>query len=99
MSTDGYRDGIRTETDFEENGFGIDPHGCGCTDCITGQAFNVSDMFRIKAAVNQGRTLYNRTGHEVFLSNGLRLEDNQTWRPATRDHCPGCVCDPEGGQW
>lgn len=99
MSADGYRDGIRTETEFEENGFGLDPHGCGCTDCLTGQAFPISDMARIKTAMQQGRTLYNRVGYEVYLPNGFRLDDGATWRPGTRDHCPGCVCDPEGNQW
>lgn len=99
MSVDGYRDGIRTETDFNENGFGIDPDGCGCTDCITGQAFHPGDS-RIRAAIMQGRILYNRTGHEVILPNGLPLNDGQTWRPGTRDHCPGCLCvRTQGGRW
>lgn len=100
MSRDGYQDGILTKTEFKENGFGIDPHGCGCVDCITGQAFHPGD-YRIKIAIEQGRTLYNRTGHEVILPNGFRLEHRLAWRPGlVQHHCPGCVCDPtEGGRW
>lgn len=91
---DNYRDGIRIETEFVENGFGIDPQGCGCTDCITGNAFHPSDSYRLREAIRQGRTLYNRTGHEVILPNGYRLDRGQTWRPSLADqvHCPGCSC-------
>lgn len=77
---DGYIDGIRSTTEFKENGFGIDPDGCGCTDCITGQAFHVSEVLRIKVAINQGRRLYNRSSQEVILPNGYRLNDGQSYR-------------------
>lgn len=93
MGTDGYTDGIRDDTEFVDNGFGIDPDGCGCTDCLVGQAFHPSDSGRMGAAIRQGRPLHNRTGHEVILPNGLRLVDGATWvggDPA--GHCPGCVC-------
>ena len=99
MRGDGYQDGILIKTEFKENGFGIDPGDCGCTDCITGQAFHPGD-YRIGRAITQGRTLYNRTGHEVILPNGWRLDTDQTWRPGTQHHCLGCNCLPsEGGQW
>lgn len=99
MSRDGYRDGIRTKTSFKRNGFGIDPEDCGCTDCLTGEAFHPSDSHRIKTALAQGRTLYNRTGHEVILPNGYRLDRGATWRPGIfQHHCPGCVCYVESGR-
>lgn len=85
--------GLRRKTDFKENGFGIDPEGCGCTDCITGQSFNlVFDAWKIEKALRSGRTLYNRTGHEIVLSNGVRVDDGQAWRPGNPNHCPGCNC-------
>ncbi|WP_029926407.1 hypothetical protein [Nocardia otitidiscaviarum] len=90
---DYYRDGILIQTEFLENGFGIDPEGCGCTDCQTGNAFHPSDTLRLEAAIRQGRTLYNRTSGEVILPNGYRLDADQTWRPGmTQGHCPTCVC-------
>ncbi|WP_043654467.1 hypothetical protein [Nocardia thailandica] len=95
---DGRRDGIWLKTDFKDNGFGIDPEGCGCTDCLTGQAFHPSDTWRISAAIRQGRPLYNRSGHEVILPNGYRLDNRATWRPGMfQHHCPGCGCFAEGG--
>ena len=91
---DQYRDGLRVKTDFRENGFGIDPEGCGCTDCLIGEAFHPSDTRKLGAAIKQGRTLYNRTGHEVILPNGYRLGDDEVWQPGLGDqhHCPGCNC-------
>lgn len=89
----GYRDGIKTKTDFRGNAFGIDPPGCGCTDCIISDAFHPGD-YRIERAIQQGRTLINRTGYEVILPNGFRLADGEAWTPGARgdSHCPGCRC-------
>jgi len=88
-----YAYGLKVKTDFKENAFGIDPEGCGCTDCLIGEAFHPSDDYRLELAIRYGRILINRTGHEVILPNGYRLEDDQVWRPgAFQHHCPGCNC-------
>lgn len=93
VDDDYYCDGLLRRTEFLENGFGIDPEGCGCTDCCTGQAIHPSDEWKLQKAIAQGRTLYNRTEREVILPNGVRLEREGIWRPgATSNHCPGCVC-------
>jgi hypothetical protein len=91
MNDDYYRDGILRRTEFRGNAFAIDPDDCGCTDCITGEAFHPSDS-RLCTAIQQGRTLINRTGHEVILPNGYRLDYGQSWHPRARNHCPGCIC-------
>ena len=88
----GYRNGIRIETEFRENAFGIDPEDCGCTDCLVGNSFNAGS-YRIEEAIRQGRILINRTGREVILPNGYRLGSHETWRPGmVQHHCPGCNC-------
>lgn len=88
-----YRDGLRIETEFEGNAFAIDPEGCGCTDCITGQAFHPSDEWNLKKVLAQGRELINRTGHEVILPNGFRLDNGGEYPPRARFHaCPDCRC-------
>lgn len=89
---DGFTDGIQDRTRFPQNGFAIDPRGCGCTDCLTGQAFSPEDRACLEAAIQQGRTLYNRTGHEVILPSGVRLDADEAWRPGRSEHCPGCTC-------
>ncbi|MDE1673803.1 hypothetical protein [Nocardia gipuzkoensis] len=93
MADDGYyRDGLLIKTEFNGNALAIDPDDCGCTDCLIGQALHPSDTWRLNTAIEQGRTLINRTGHEVILPNGYRLEDDQTWQPGRELHCPGCLC-------
>lgn len=94
LPEDHFRNGLWKQTDFKENGFGIDPEGCGCTDCLISYAFHPSETYRLKEAIRQGRTLYNRTGHEVILPNGYRLADDQAWRAGMTLHdCPGCRCN------
>lgn len=81
------------KTEFLYNGFGIDPEGCGCTDCIIGESFNVGDP-RIAEAFAAGRTLHNRSGQSITLPSGYVLEDDRSWHAGmtvpTPAHCPHC---------
>lgn len=87
----GYRDGLRVITEFIGNGFGIDPEGCGCTDCLTGQTIYGADDDMLARALAQGRPLYNRTSRAVLLPNGVILEPGESWNPEGK-HCSGCQC-------
>lgn len=39
---------LQETTSFKHNGVGIDPAGCGCTDCIVGDSINVDDADKMK---------------------------------------------------
>ena len=61
-------------TEFIGNGIGIDPAGCGCTDCILRHAFPLTHpalLEAVSAALVTGRPVYNRTGTTVTLRLGL----------------------------
>lgn len=55
-------------TVFKENGIGIDPEGCACTDCSVGYSFPANQPFyndNLAQDIIQGRKLWNRTGERV----------------------------------
>ena len=56
------------DTDFLDNGIGIDPEGCGCTDCIIGYSFNMGSVVYdsdLAKDIIRGRKLYNRTSTKI----------------------------------
>lgn len=61
------------ETGFVENGVGIDPPGCGCTDCIIGDSIPFDETNAKKLALlafqvqYQGRRFYSRLGEDSML--------------------------------
>ncbi|MEV0247911.1 hypothetical protein AB0H76_15065 [Nocardia sp. NPDC050712] len=61
---------IRDYTDFIDNSVGIDPAGCGCTDCITGNSvpLNSGDMPELARQAARGRPLTNRCGQPLVLN-------------------------------
>jgi hypothetical protein len=64
----------REETDFRENGVGIDPEGCGCTDCIVGNSIPYDEDNAKKLAIlayqvkYEGRKFYSRLGDDTNLT-------------------------------
>lgn len=82
---------LPARTEFRGNAFAIDPEDCGCTDCLIGWAVHPSDVIKLREIIEAGRWLINRTGHEVILPNGYRLDDDEVWQPGA-GHCPGCTC-------
>lgn len=63
---------LRDETDFVNNAIGIDPSGCGCTDCIVGNSIPESDVSGIsellEAHFTEGREIVNRTYSSVLVA-------------------------------
>jgi hypothetical protein len=63
----------RVTTGFNENGVGIDPPDCGCTDCIIGDSIPFDTSHSKKLALlafqvqNQGRKFYSRLGKNFTL--------------------------------
>lgn len=74
---------FREETDFINNAIGIDPSGCGCTDCIVGNSIPEGDS-RIPELIQEhfteGRAIVNRTYSSVLVayksSNGEYTYDS-----------------------
>ncbi|WP_331757984.1 hypothetical protein OG225_41800 (plasmid) [Nocardia sp. NBC_01377] len=61
---------VLDKTDFINNGVGIDPPECGCTDCIVGNSVPLGsggDLDRLAAQALQGRILINRASEPVVL--------------------------------
>lgn len=62
---------FREETDFTNNGIGIDPANCGCTDCIVGNSIPEND-YRISELIQEhfteGRRIVNRTYSSVLVA-------------------------------
>lgn len=61
---------LREDTEFIGNAIGIDPSGCGCTDCIVGNSMP-SDDYKIdeliKAHLDGGRKIVNRTSGTIIM--------------------------------
>lgn len=54
----------RPDTGFMENAIGVDPPGCGCTDCIIGDSIPIDDTYRMVDVAKdyfQGREIINRS--------------------------------------
>lgn len=66
-------DGPKAVTCFTDDGVGIDPAGCGCTDCIVGDSISFEDGNSNKLAAlayevfNDGRKFYHRVGSYAKL--------------------------------
>ena len=60
-------------TGFKENGVGIDPAGCGCTDCIIGDSIPFNETNAKKLALlafqvqNHDRKFYSRLGDDCMV--------------------------------
>lgn len=61
---------IKDFTDFTNNAVGIDPPGCGCTDCIIGNSIPLDyswDMDELAKQAIRGRPVINRTSMPLAL--------------------------------
>lgn len=67
---DGYDEhGFPETTDFDADALGIDPVGCGCTDCLVGYSvpFDSPRMNALADAYVAGRRIVNRTNYMLVL--------------------------------
>lgn len=86
---------MKQQTCFNENAIGIDPSGCGCTDCILGDSIPLSEwMDDLYKEVVLGRPVVNRTSLRlcVDLVQG-RIRVLETYAE------PGCVVIADKGIW
>jgi hypothetical protein len=62
---------LREETDFIGDAIGIDPSGCGCTDCIVGNSIPLDQTHMItelvRAHFEEGRRVIYRDGGAIVL--------------------------------
>lgn len=61
---------LNDTTDFIGNAIGIDPSGCGCTDCIVGNSIPEDSSYLdelLRAHVEEGRDIVNRTYASALL--------------------------------
>lgn len=74
-SRDGYDEfGLREQTDFIGDAIGIDPYGCGCTDCLVGNSIPLDNEWRmgqLAKAAAAGRQVINRSGQNFALVEAL----------------------------
>jgi hypothetical protein len=61
---------LREETEFIHNAIGVDPSGCGCTDCIVGNSmpedsYDIEEL--VRAHFEEGRRVVNRTSGTIVM--------------------------------